>query len=213
MDAADILKALQNPSSLHYNPQSFEIDILNRRSKTASSLRKSDSSAALSGSSSGSSSISSGSSSAVCDPLATSQYVELQPNNAFKGRRLTIDWTEIGRKSALRNMGFRGREKQPLGALTPSTKFIVRPPEEVFLVAAPLLSDWRCLFDSAGLQQDIHTLEMRGAMSFVLEAAMRSVTHKPFEVKTVSKAHAAVFHPRHWSPTDDLAQRLNNLRI
>ena len=85
--------------------------------------------------------------------------------------------------------------------------------EEVFVVAAPMLSDWRMMLDGAGLQQDMHTLEMRGVQSFLLEGAMRSMTRKPPEIKTFSKAHAAVFHPRQWSPTDDLLKRLKNLRI
>jgi len=215
---AQRLEELQNPSSLNYNPQSFEIAILKIKTPSTKSTTLRGSSASSLGSSFSSSFGSAATSSTTKEenPLA-----ELQPDNTFKGRKLTMDWAEIGRKSAVRNSAFHARQNTPLEVFdnkaleTPSNslKFVAKPHEEMFFVAAPLLSDWRQLIDSAGLQQDIHTQEMRGVMSFVLEAAMRSATHKPSEVKSLSKAHAAVFHPRHWSPTDDLVKRLNNMRM
>jgi len=89
----------------------------------------------------------------------------------------------------------------------------VWPHEESFMRAAPMLSTWRVLMDSRTLQQDIHTLEMHGLTSFLLEAAMRTVIHRPTEIKSLSRAHAAVFHPKKWSPTDDLVKSLSALRM
>lgn len=89
----------------------------------------------------------------------------------------------------------------------------VWPHEESFMRVAPMLSTWRLLADSKTLQQDIHTQEMHGLASFLLEAAMRTVVYRPAEVKSWSKAHAAVFHPKKWSPTNDLERSINTLRL
>lgn len=89
----------------------------------------------------------------------------------------------------------------------------VWPHEENFIHIAPMLSTWRVLMDSRTLQQDINTLEMHGVASFLLESAMRTMTRRPTEIKSLSRPHAAVFHPKKWSPTDDLVKLIGVMRL